>query len=63
MKRTKFLKNASDKREERGATLIEYALLVALIVLIAIGGITFLGRSISQTFSGIGSTLTGTGAN
>lgn len=63
MKRSKIINKASDKREERGATLIEYAMLVALIVVIAIAGIRFLGQSVSKQFSGIGSTLVGQGAN
>ena len=32
-------------RGERGASLVEYALLVALIAVVCIGAVTFLGRS------------------
>jgi len=32
-------------REERGATLVEYVLLVALIAVVAVGAITLLGSS------------------
>jgi Flp pilus assembly pilin Flp len=33
------------QREERGASLVEYALLLALIAVVAIGALTFLGSS------------------
>lgn len=44
--------------QEKAATMVEYALLVALIALIAIAAIQFLGTSISTQFSSIGSTVT-----
>jgi len=34
-----------DRRSERGASLVEYALLVALIAVVMIGAVTFLGES------------------
>jgi pilus assembly protein Flp/PilA len=37
--------------EEQGASLVEYALLVALITVIAIAGITILGKKVSKSFS------------
>lgn len=40
---------------ERGAALVEYALLVALIAVVCIAAITFLGNSASSTFNSIGS--------
>ncbi|MEZ4754009.1 MAG: Flp family type IVb pilin [Bdellovibrionota bacterium] len=40
-----------------GATLVEYALLVVLIAILAIVAIRGVGTSVSQTFSGISSTL------
>ena len=42
---------------ERGASLVEYALLVALIAVVCIGAITFLGRSADTKFSNVGSQL------
>jgi pilus assembly protein Flp/PilA len=42
---------------ERGASLVEYALLVALIAVVCIGAISFLGGNASDTFSGAGSDL------
>ena len=44
-------------KTERGASLVEYALLVALIAVVVIGAITLLGRSASNTFSGVADEL------
>lgn len=44
---------------ERGASLVEYALLVALIAVIAIVAIRFLGESASETFDDVGSSIGG----
>jgi pilus assembly protein Flp/PilA len=47
-----------DARSEIGASLVEYALLVALIAVVAIVAIRFLGSSASSKFSSVGSELT-----
>ena len=44
---------------ERGASLVEYALLVALIAVICIVAIAFLGKSASTKCSTVGSTVSG----
>lgn len=44
---------------DRGASLVEYALLVALIAVVCIIAITFLGRSASEKFSEVGSAVSG----
>jgi pilus assembly protein Flp/PilA len=44
-------------RSERGASLVEYALLVALIAVVCIVAISFLGQKASATFSGVGGSL------
>ncbi len=44
-------------KDERGASMVEYALLVVLIAIIAILAITFAGGQVSETFSEIGSAL------
>ena len=44
-------------RNERGASLVEYALLVALIAVICIVAIAFLGKSASSKFSTVGSSV------
>ena len=43
--------------DERGASLVEYALLVALIAVICIVAISFLGQSASSKFSSVGSSV------
>ena len=43
--------------EDRGASLVEYALLVALIAVVCIAAITFLGTSASEKFSSVGSSV------
>ena len=42
---------------EDGAALVEYALLVALIAIICIIGVTFLGQKVSGKFKQIGDNL------
>ena len=44
-------------RDERGASLVEYALLVALIAVICIGAVTLLGSKASDTLSSAGSSI------
>lgn len=45
------------KKQEKGASLVEYALLAALIAVVCIVAITFLGQSASTQFSAIGSAI------
>ena len=42
---------------ERGASLVEYALLVALIAVVCILAITFLGEKADESFSSTGSAI------
>ncbi|HUP16947.1 MAG TPA: Flp family type IVb pilin [Acidimicrobiia bacterium] len=42
---------------ERGASMVEYALLVVLIAIIAIVAVTIAGRQVSTAFSTIAQTL------
>ena len=44
-------------KDERGASLVEYALLVALIAVICITAVTFLGNSAGSKFNEIGSAV------
>ena len=44
-------------KSERGASLVEYALLVALIAVVCIVAITFLGSAAEEKFSNVGSSL------
>jgi pilus assembly protein Flp/PilA len=48
-------------KTDRGASLVEYALLVALIAVVCIGAITFLGQNASTSFSKTGSAIAGAG--
>jgi pilus assembly protein Flp/PilA len=45
--------------EDRGATAVEYALMVALIAVVVILAVTFLGTSTSTKFSQVGSAVNG----
>ena len=42
---------------ERGASLVEYALLVALIAVVCIVAVSFLGTSAKSKFSVVGSSI------
>jgi len=47
-------------QSERGASLVEYALLVALIAVVCLVAIAFLGQSASTRFSKVGSAVNAT---
>ncbi|MEM7274323.1 MAG: Flp family type IVb pilin [Actinomycetota bacterium] len=42
---------------ERGASLVEYALLVALIAVVCIGAVTFLGNEAADGLSTVGNSI------
>ncbi len=44
-------------QDERGASLVEYALLVALIAVVCIVAVTFLGKEASSTFKQVGDSV------
>jgi pilus assembly protein Flp/PilA len=44
-------------RDEEGATMVEYGLLVALIALVALGAVTTLGTHLSTLFNNVANTL------
>ncbi len=44
-------------RSERGASLVEYVLLVSLIAVVCIAAISLLGKSASTKFSSVGSSI------
>ena len=48
---------APKPQDDRGATVVEYALLVALIGLVVIGAITLFGQQLSAFFGGLGRNL------
>ena len=48
---------ASHTRTERGASLVEYALLVALIAVVCIGAVTVLGGNVQSEFNSVGASI------
>jgi pilus assembly protein Flp/PilA len=44
-------------RDEAGASLVEYALLVALIAVVCIAAIALIGNEASTKFSGVGNSI------
>jgi len=44
-------------KDEEGASMVEYALLVALIAVVVIAAALFLGEAVSEKFSEVGDTL------
>ena len=42
---------------ERGATAVEYGLMVALIAIVIIGAVTFLGGNLSTLFNSVASSV------
>ena len=44
-------------RDEEGQDLVEYAMLLAFIALIAIAGVQFLGSTVNSFFSNVGNAL------
>ena len=47
------------RREEEGAALVEYGMLVGLIAVICVVAVTTLGTEVSTAFSAIASALSG----
>ena len=44
-------------QSERGASMVEYALLVALIAVVCIGAVQFVGRGARDNFSNVGTEI------
>jgi pilus assembly protein Flp/PilA len=47
-------------RREDGPTAVEYAVMLALIIMVCITAITTLGTNANKTFSSVGNTIGGT---
>ncbi|MCH8563450.1 Flp family type IVb pilin [Nesterenkonia sp. YGD6] len=62
-----FMTDRFEGRKDRGATAVEYGLLVGLIAVAIIGAVLALGGSLTDMFTGVESKLpavdTGTGTN
>ena len=54
-----WLRSKTDS--QRGASLVEYALLLALIAIICIIALQFLGREASENFADVGNSLDNNG--
>ncbi len=50
---------AIDDRRERGATAVEYALMVGLLILTIVGGVSVFRNKLSTMFNNYASTLPG----
>ena len=48
---TWILTNTNEKADDRGASLVEYALLLALLAVVCIAAVTALGSTTSESFS------------
>ena len=48
---------ASMIRDEEGATMVEYGLLVALIAMVALAAIVILGQNLSSLFNTVAGTV------
>lgn len=53
-------RGGGEVRDERGQTLVEYGLLLALVAVIVIVALVFLGPIVSGLFNNIGNTIQGT---
>jgi len=52
-----WLRQALTRDEERGATLVEYALLLALIAVVAIAALQFLGKTVNTTLNNVANAI------
>ena len=46
-------------KDENGASIVEYALLIGLVAVVAIGALTTLGSTIKEKFTALGDSLQG----
>ena len=53
----KKVEAAQQEQKQEGATMIEYALLVALIAIIALAAVRYLGNNVSKQFSNVSSLI------
>jgi pilus assembly protein Flp/PilA len=52
-----LVNDMKSKREERGATAVEYGLMVALIAIVIIAAVTLLGGNLSTLFDRIANSI------
>ena len=51
------IRSTWNRRDELGASLVEYALLLALIAVVALVALHFLGGSVANTLNNVGSSV------
>ena len=54
---TKALLKIQSLREEKGATAVEYGLMVALIAVVIIAAVTLLGQNLSSIFDDVANAI------
>ena len=52
-----WVRSALTPKEDRGASLVEYALLLALIAVVAIGALIFLGGAVNNTLHNVANAI------
>ena len=53
-----LINDVKAKRDERGATAVEYGLMVALIAVVIIGAVTMLGGNLERMFQDVSDSIT-----
>jgi Flp pilus assembly pilin Flp len=57
MRAVEPFRRVAERRDDLGASLVEYALLLALIAVVAIVALHFLGSSVANTLNSVGSSI------
>jgi pilus assembly protein Flp/PilA len=52
-----LINDVKSKRDERGATAVEYGLMVALIAVVIIAAVTTLGTNLNEKFTSVGTSV------
>ena len=52
-----FVEDRFEKRNDRGATAVEYGLLVGLIAVVIIVAVAFIGKAASNQFASVGTAV------
>jgi pilus assembly protein Flp/PilA len=52
-----LINDVKAKRDERGATAVEYGLMVALIAVVIIAAVTTLGTNLNTKFTSVGTSV------
>jgi pilus assembly protein Flp/PilA len=55
-----WLKHVFVRDDEKGASLVEYALLLALIAVVAVAALQFLGHTVSNTLNNVANSINST---